>query len=53
VATALLVAAPARTQALFKALGCSYNCRWLTCTSIQLIHVTWWPRCSIDRAMTA
>jgi len=20
---------PARTQASFKALGCSYNCRWL------------------------
>jgi len=41
------------SQASFKALGCSYNCKRLTYGSFQLTHVTWWPRCSIDRAMVA
>jgi len=55
VATALLVAgptrhfgylgrhrlhSPARTQASFKALGCSYNCKRLTCDSFQLTHMS-------------
>ena len=31
---------PARTQASFKALGCSYNCRQLTCGSFQLTHMS-------------
>jgi len=33
---------------LFKALaiGCSYNCRQLTYSSFQLMHITWWPHCS-------
>jgi len=61
VATALLVAgststfeylrlyAPARTQALFKALGCSYNCKQLNLRLVLInAHVTWWPPCSID-----
>ena len=57
VATALLVASstvtfwipwqtlhtPARTQASFKAMGCSYNCMLLTYGWFQLTHVTWWP----------
>ena len=34
-------------------LGCSYNCMRLTCGSFQLMHVTWWPHCWIDRAMAA
>jgi len=52
VATALLVAgstltfwrpslyAPAHTQASFKALGCSYNCKRLTCGYFQLTHMS-------------
>jgi len=52
VATALLVAGstltfwihwqtpPAGTQASFKALGCSYNCRQLTYGSFQLTHMS-------------
>ena len=52
VATALLVAGstltfgclrlhpPAGTQASFKALGCSYNCRRLTYGSCQLTHMS-------------
>jgi len=44
---------PACTQASFKALGCSCNCRWLTCGSFQLTHVTWWPRCSIDQVQAS
>ena len=33
-----------------KAPDCSYTCnsKWLTCDPFQLMHVTWWPRCSID-----
>ena len=64
VATALLVAGstlilwilgrlhlhpPACTPASFKALRCLYNCRWLTYDSFQLMHIMWWPRCSIDK----
>ena len=37
------------TQESFKALGCSYNCRRLTYGSLQLMHVTWSPRCSIGQ----
>ena len=52
-ATALLVAGstltfwiplfhpPAQTQASFKALGCSYNCRRLTYSSFQLMHISY------------
>ena len=65
VATALLVAGSTLTfwippftstssySSVFKALGCSYNCRRLTDGWFQLTHVTWWPRCLIDRAMAA
>ena len=30
---------PTRTQASFKAPGCSYNCKPLTCDSFQLTHM--------------
>jgi len=33
-------ASPAHTQALFKALGCSYNCMRLTGGSFQLTHTS-------------
>jgi len=60
VATALLVAgstltfwippfaSTSCTQASFKTLGCSCNCR----LPINA-RITWWPRRSIDRAMAA
>ena len=58
-ATALLVAGSTLTflipqfastssySSVVQALGCSHNCRRLTCGSFQLTHVTWWPRCSM------
>ena len=37
-------------SSVIESLGCSYNCTcmWLTCGLFQLMHVTWWPRCTFN-----